>query len=194
MNITVIWKNKQISHLNLTKLLCQKHWNWVLMFRRILYLSHTTVNIFYQKEYFLLIYEIQVSFWTAGFVMLDFNVISTSWEDASFSCDFLLYLRNLIKYSNESLIFKRKAEDLMHKLKNKLHREIVSLHPWRYSGDVWTWSWATCSRWLCLRMGSRPADFHRSLLSSVVLYVYILTYLHWVWFCFLKVCYFEGGR
>ena len=47
-----------------------------------------------------------------------------------------------------------------------------SLHPWRYSKPVWTWSWTTGSRWPCLIKGVGPDDLQRSLPTSVSL-----------WFC-----------
>jgi len=52
---------------------------------------------------------------------------------------------------------------------HSLPREGGSLEPWRYSKAVWTWCWATGSRWLCFRKGIRPDNLHRSLPTSNIL-------------------------
>lgn len=44
------------------------------------------------------------------------------------------------------------------------------LPPWRYS-KAWTWSWATCSRWPCLR-GKGPDDLQRPLPTLSILWFY----------------------
>lgn len=45
----------------------------------------------------------------------------------------------------------------------------VSFHPWRYSNAIWTWSWASCSRWLCLSRRAGPDVLQRSLPTSSIL-------------------------
>ena len=45
-----------------------------------------------------------------------------------------------------------------------------SLHPWRYSKAVWTWSWVTGCRWSCLSSGVGPDDLQKSLPTSSILW------------------------
>ena len=49
--------------------------------------------------------------------------------------------------------------------------QLRSLHPWRYSNAIWTWSWATGSRWLCLSRQAGPDDLQRSLPISTTWWV-----------------------
>lgn len=48
-------------------------------------------------------------------------------------------------------------------------RSCGKLDPWRYSKAVWTQSWATGSRWPCLRRGVGPDDLQRSFPTSNIL-------------------------
>lgn len=44
-----------------------------------------------------------------------------------------------------------------------------SIHPWRYSKDIYTGSWATCPKCLCLSRRVGPGDFQSSLPNSTYL-------------------------
>lgn len=50
--------------------------------------------------------------------------------------------------------------------------ERLSLFPWKYLKDVWTWLWASRSMWSRLSRGVGAHDIQRSLSTSVIL-----------WFC-----------
>jgi len=52
---------------------------------------------------------------------------------------------------------------------HRLPRKIVSLHPWRYSKAVWTWSWAAGSGCPHLSRGVGQDDSQRSLPTSAIL-------------------------
>lgn len=45
-----------------------------------------------------------------------------------------------------------------------------SLHPWRSSQTIWTWSWATDLMWPCLSSRVGPGGLQRSLPNSTILH------------------------
>ena len=64
-----------------------------------------------------------------------------------------------------------------------------SLHPWRYSKAIWTWSWAMRSGHPCLSRGFGPGALQRSPPTSAALWA-CAYFTHWVWWsagCFVSV-------
>lgn len=47
---------------------------------------------------------------------------------------------------------------------------LLSTSPWRYSKNVWTWSWTTCSRWPPLSWTRWAPEVSYNLIHSVILW------------------------